>query len=143
MSVIFSRSLENSFLLQFAQTLEKQLVHSAATDKDFGDCYLNISTTEKLLICVLTTTCSNPGIYFFQKLFKERVDGECYLDQRFTLTASEFHQWANKKEIIGMQTGAKEEDVMPFIKRERPSNNQFSKIPRLCSSGIDFVKFFI
>ena len=51
----------------------------------------------------------------------------------------EFHQLTNNKENIGLQPGPEEEDVMPTIKREKSSNKQFSKIPRLCSSGSNSI----
>ena len=135
MSFNFSRSLENSFLLQFAQLLKKmKRPFSATTDKDFGDSYVDISRTERRLIRNTTKTYSNTGTYLFLKFFK-RVDNEHYVDQQLTLTASEFHQLTNNKENTGMQPGAEEEDLRPTIKREKPSNKQFSKMPRLCSSG--------
>ena len=113
---------------------------SATTDKDFGDSYIDISRTERRLIRVTTKTYSNTGTYLFLKLFKRGVDDEYYLDQRLTLTASEFHQLTNNKENIGLQPGPEQqEDVMPTIKREKPSNKQFSKIPRLCSSGSNSI----
>ena len=140
MSFNFSRSLENSFLVQFAQLLKKtNRPFSATTDKDFGDSYIDISRTERRLIRVTTKTYSNTGTYLFLKLFKRGVDDEYYLDQRLTLTASEFHQLTNNKENIGLQPGPEEEDVMPTIKREKPSNKQFSKMPRLCSSGSNSI----
>ena len=112
---------------------------SATTDKDFGDSYIDISRTERRLIRVTTKTYSNTGTYLFLKLFKRGVDDEYYLDQRLTLTASEFHQLTNNKENIGLQPGPEEEDVMPTIKREKPSNEQFFKMPRLCSPGSNSI----
>ena len=45
-------------------------------------------------------------------------------------------------ENIGMQPGPEEADVMPTIKREKPSNEQYSKMPRLCpSAGISTQNF--
>ena len=77
--------------------------------------------------------------YLFLKLFKRGVDDEYYLDQRLTLTASEFHQLTNNKKNIGLQPGPEEENVMPTTKREKPSNKQFSKMPRLCSSDSNSI----
>ena len=112
---------------------------SATTDKDFGESYIDISRTERRLIRVTTKAYSHTGTNFFLKLSKRGVDDEYYLDQRFTLTASEFHQLTNNKENIGLQPGPEEEDVMPTIKREKPSNKQFSNMPRLCSSGSNSI----
>ena len=94
---------------------------SATTDKDFGDSCIDFSRTGRRLIRVTTKTYSNAGTYLSVKLSK-KVDDEYYLDQRLTLTASEFHQLTNNKEKIGMQSGPEEDDVMPTIKREKPSN---------------------
>ena len=107
---------------------------SATTEKDFGDSYIDISGTERRLIKVTTKTCSNTGTYLSLKLFKKAGDDEKYLDQLDQLTKN--------KENIGMQPGP-DEDVMPTIKREKPSNTQFSKMPRLCSSGSNSIKYFI
>ena len=136
MSFNFSRSLETSFLLQFAQLLKKMnRTFSATTDKDFWDSYIDISSTERRLIRVTTKTYSNTGTYLFLKLFKRGVDDEYYLDQRLTLTASEFHQLTNNKQNIGLHPRPEEEDVMPTIKRDK----HFSKMPRLCSSGSNSI----
>ena len=108
---------------------------SATCDKDFGDSIIDNSRTERRLIRVTTKTYSNTGTHLILKLFKKGFDDEYYLDQRLTLTASEFHQLTNKKENIGMQPGHEEEDVMPTMKRGTPSKKQFSKMPRSCSSG--------
>ena len=108
---------------------------SATTDKDFGDSYIDFSRTERRLIRVTTKTYSNTGTYLFLKLFKRGVDDEYYLDQRLTLTVSEFHQLTKNKENIGLQPGPEEEDLMPTIKREKPSNKHFTKMPRICTSG--------
>ena len=50
-----------------------------------------------------------------------------------SLADSEFHQFTINinKENIRTKPAPEEEDVMPTIKREKPSNKQFSKISRL------------
>ena len=42
-----------------------------------------------------------------------------------------------------MQHGHENESVLPTIKQEKPSNKQFPKIPRLCSSGSNSIQNFI
>ena len=111
----------------------------ATNDEDFGNSYIDISRTESRLIRVTTKTYSNTGTHLFLKLFRRGVDDDYYLDQRLTLTASEFHQLTNNRENIRLQPGPEEEDVMPTIKREKLSNKQFSKMPKFCSSGSNSI----
>ena len=80
---------------------------SATTNEDFGDSYIDISRTERRLIRVTNKTYPNTGTYLFRKLFRKGIDDEYYLDQRLTLTASEFYYLINNKDIIGMQPGPK------------------------------------
>ena len=70
---------------------------SASTDKDFGDSYIDNSRNEKRLLRDTTETYPNTGNYLFPKIFKNGVD-ELYLDQRLTLSASEFQQFTFNRE---------------------------------------------
>ena len=62
---------------------------TASKDKEYGDCYFDISITEKRLIRATLKTYENSGTYVFLKLFK-RKDNELEFEQRISLTTEEF-----------------------------------------------------
>ena len=75
---------------------------TATIDSDFGDCFLDVSKTQRRLIRVTTKTYQTTGTYIFLKLFKKGADEEYYIDQRITLTVPEFQQLINNVENISM-----------------------------------------
>ena len=68
---------------------------TADKDAEFGDVYFKISRTEKRSIRATVKSYANTGAYVFLKLFK-KVDKECELQQRITLTLDEFELLAKR-----------------------------------------------
>ena len=72
-----------------------QMPFTASKDKEYGDCYFDISKTEKRLIRATLKTYENTGTYVFLKLFK-RKDNEYEFEQRISLTTEEFDKLMKK-----------------------------------------------
>ena len=68
---------------------------TASKDEEYGDCYFDISKTEKRLIRATLKTYENTGTYVFLKLFK-RKDNEYEFEQRISLTTEEFDKLMKK-----------------------------------------------
>ena len=68
---------------------------------------------------VTTKTYESTGFYLFLKLFKKGADGECYIDQRATLTVPEFQVPINNvgKINMGLQAGKREQITAGALKR--------------------------
>ena len=91
-----------------------QMPFTASKDKEYGDCYFDISKTEKRLIRATLKTYENTGTYVFLKLFK-RKDNEYEFEQRISLTTEEFDKLMKK--VAGYET--------------RCQSQKGKKIPRL------------
>ena len=72
-----------------------QMPFTASKDKEYGDCYFDISKSEKRLIRATLKTYENTGTYVFLKLFK-RKDNEYEFEQRISLTTEEFDKLMKK-----------------------------------------------
>ena len=72
-----------------------QMPFTASKDKEYVDCYFDISKTEKRLIRATLKTYENTGTYVFLKLFK-RKDNEYEFEQRISLTTEEFDKLMKK-----------------------------------------------
>ena len=68
---------------------------TAIKDKEYGDCYFDISETEKRLIRATLKIYEHTGTYVFLKLFK-RKDNEYEFEQRISLTTEEFDKLLKK-----------------------------------------------
>ena len=73
---------------------------SATKDSEFGDCYLDISKTEKRLIRATLKTYEKTGTYVFLKLFKKVDDEYEFQQQRISLTTDEFDNLIKKASKI-------------------------------------------
>ena len=62
---------------------------TAREDKEYGDCYFDISNTEKRLIRATLKTCEITKTYVCLK-FCKRKDNENEFEQRIFLTTEEF-----------------------------------------------------
>ena len=63
---------------------------TANADKDFGDCYFDISENSKRLVRATLKTYDQTGTYVFLKVFKKATEGaeiECV--QRLSLSSEE------------------------------------------------------
>ncbi len=58
------------------------------SDAQFGDAYVHISQTDKLLVRATVKTFESSGTYVFLKLFKMNESGEFISQQRIALTSS-------------------------------------------------------
>ena len=62
---------------------------TSTKDTEFGDCYFNISKTDKRLIRETLKTYERTGTYVFPKLYKKATD-DYEFEQRISLTHGEF-----------------------------------------------------
>ena len=108
---------------------------TATIDSEFGDSFFDVSKTQRRLIRVTTKTYQTTGTYIFIKLFKKGSDEEIYIDQRITLTASEFQELINNVENIN--TGPKKADKKESgsTKRCDTSPKQSGKFIKLSDSN--------
>ena len=67
---------------------------TSTKDTEFGDCYFDISKTDKRLIRATLKTYEKTGTYVFLKLFKKEFE------QRISLTLQEFGSLVNTTEKI-------------------------------------------
>ena len=65
-------------------------------DTEFGDCYFDISKSDKRLIRAMLKTYERTGTYEFLKLFKKTAE-EYEFEQRNSLTLQEFGNWSTRQ----------------------------------------------
>ena len=66
----------------------------------FGDCFFDISKTNKRLIRATPKTYEKTGTYVFLKLFKKKTTEEYEFEQRISLNLQEFGNLVNRAEKI-------------------------------------------
>ena len=75
------------------------MLFTSSKDTQFGDCYFDISQTEKPLVRATLKTYERTGTYVILKLFKKAA--EYYeFEQRISLTLEEFGSLVKKAEKI-------------------------------------------
>ena len=72
---------------------------TSTKDTKFGDCYFDISKTDKRLIRATLKTYEWTGTYVFLKLFKKTAE-DYEFEQRISLTLQEFGSLVNTEEKI-------------------------------------------
>ena len=72
---------------------------TSTKDTDIGDCYFDISKTDKRLIRATLKTYERTGTYVFLKLFKKTAE-EYEFEQKILLTLQEFGSLVNTAEKI-------------------------------------------
>ena len=72
---------------------------TSSKDTQFGDCYFDISQTEKRLVRATLKTYERTGTYVFLKLFKKAAE-DYELEQRISLTPEEFGNLVKEAEKI-------------------------------------------
>ena len=72
---------------------------TSTKDTEFGDCYLDISKTDKRLIIATVKTYGRTGTYVFLKLFK-KAESKNKFQQRVSLTVQEFENLIENSEDI-------------------------------------------
>ena len=70
---------------------------TSTRNTEFGDCYFDISKTDKRLIRATVKTFERTGRYVFLKLFKKSAE-EYGFEQRISLTLQEFGSLVNTAE---------------------------------------------
>ena len=66
---------------------------TSTKDTEFGDCYFDISKTDKGLIRATLKTYERTGIFVFLKLFKKATDYSEF-EQRISLTLESLKIWS-------------------------------------------------
>ena len=70
---------------------------TSSKDRQFGDCYFDISQTEKRLVRATLKTYERTGTYVFLKLFK-KVAEDYEFELRISLTLEAFGNLVKKSE---------------------------------------------
>ena len=113
---------------------------TANADKDFGDCYFDISENSKRLVRATLKTYDQTGTYVFLKVFKKATEGaefECV--QRLFLSSEEFSKLLKSEKSIREQTS---EISDTFENKDKPQTNKDNckraRKSQLSSNTIDF-----
>ena len=85
---------------------------TSSKDTEYGDCYFDVSKTDKRLIRATLKTYEKTGTYVFLKLFKKAAD-EYEFEQRISLTLQEFGSLVNTAEKILEEKSAKDCSTKP------------------------------
>ena len=72
---------------------------TSSKNTHFGDCYFDISQTEKRLVRATLKTYERTGTYVFLKLFKKAAE-DYEFEQRISLTLEEFGNLVKEEEKI-------------------------------------------
>ena len=94
---------------------------TANADKDFGDCYFDISENSKRLVRATLKTYDQTGTYVFLKVFKKATEGaefECV--QRLSLSSEEFSKLLKSGKSIREQTSEISDTVE---NKDKPQSN--------------------
>ena len=97
-------------------------------DTEFGDCYFDISKTDKRLIRATVKTYERTGTYVFLKLFK-KAESDYEFQQRVSLTVQEFENLIEKSADIRSQFTL-EESAKPHPAKKHDSNKSQKKFRR-------------
>ena len=117
---------------------------TANADKDFGDCYFDISENSKRLVRATLKTYDQTGAYVFLKVFKKATEGaefECV--QRRSLSSEEFIKKILKSGTsIRAQTsensGTIENKDKPQSNCKRARKSQFSSNTNDCKHDSNY-----
>ena len=89
---------------------------TSTEDTEFGDCYFEISKTDKRLIRAPVKTYQLTGTYVFLKLFK-KTESDNEFQQRVSLTVHEFENLIEKPLDIRSQFTEEESTKPPPAKK--------------------------
>ena len=90
---------------------------TSSKDTQFGDCYFDISQTEKRLVRATLKTYERTGTYVFLKLFKKAAE-DYEFEQRISLTLEEFGNLVKKAEKI-REAAATQDSKPPPAKKQK------------------------
>ena len=102
---------------------------TSTEDTEFGDCYFDISKTDKRLIRATVKTYERTGTYVFLKLFK-KAESDYEFQQRVSLTVQEFENLIEKSADIRPQFTQEESTKPPPAKKNHDSNESQKKFRR-------------
>ena len=91
---------------------------TSTKDTEFGDCYFDISKTDKRLIRATVKTYERTGTYVFLKLFK-KAESDYEFQQRVSPTVQEFENLIEKSADIRAQVTQMESTKPPPAKKPR------------------------
>ena len=89
---------------------------TSTKDTEFGDCYFDISKTDKRLIRATVKTYERTGSYVFLKLFK-KAESDYEFHQRVSQTVQEFENLIEKSADIRSQFTEEESTKPPPAKK--------------------------
>ena len=89
---------------------------TSTNDTEFGNCYFDISKTDKRLIRATVKTFERTGTYVFLKLFK-KAESDYEFQQRVSLTVQEFENLIEKSADIRSQFTEEESTKPPSPKK--------------------------
>ena len=101
---------------------------TSTKDTEFGDCYFDISKTDKRLIRATLKIYERTGTYVFLKLFKKATD-DYEFEQRISLTLGEFENLVSsaskiKNSVADQQSSPKPPSAKkPKIQKEVVNND--------------------
>ena len=90
---------------------------TSSKDTQFGDCYFDISQTEKRLVRSTLKTYERTGTYVFLKLFKKAAE-DYEFEQRISLTLEEFGNLVKKAEKIREAAATQDSKPTPAKKQK-------------------------
>ena len=79
---------------------------TSTKDTEFGDCYFDISKTDKRLIRATVKTYERTGTYVLLKLFK-KAESDYEFQQRVSLTVQEFENLIEKSAELTQEESTK------------------------------------
>ena len=109
---------------------------TSTKDTEFGDCYFDISKTDKRLIRATVKTYERTGSYVFLKLFK-KAESDYEFQQRVSLTVQEFENLIEKSADIRSQFTEEESTKPPPAKKNHDSNKSQKKFPRPATKMVE------
>ena len=90
---------------------------TSTKDTEIGDCYFDISKTNKRLIRASLKTYERTGTYVFLKLFKKATDDYEY-EQRISLTLGEFENLVSSDSKIQNSVADQQSAAKPPIAKK-------------------------
>ena len=113
---------------------------TSTKDTEFGDCYFDISKTDKRLMRATVKTYERTGTYVFLKLFK-KAESDYEFQQRVSLTLQEFENLIEKSADIRSQFIEEESTKPPPAKKPRLQQSQ-KKFPTPATKMVEAMHHY-
>ena len=108
---------------------------TSTKDTEFGECYFDISKTDKRLISATLKTYEKTGTYVFLKLFKKAAE-EYEFEQRISLTLQEFgsfsirqRRYLNQKKSLQKTVQQNRHQIKDLNSRARMVDAKYERSP--------------